>query len=1078
MFRCLRVILLLDFVLGFGLPIGSQTSPKPADTKPPAKLPDYSHEAFIYDQSTTKIVFENDGTSIREAGSKVRIGSDAGVQRFGVLTFPYESGTGSMEIDYVRVQKPDGTIVSTSADMAQDMPEEITRQAPVYSDLREKQVAVKGLAVGDVLEFHARWRTTKPLAPGEFWYSYYFNHDSVVLEEQLQISVPRDRALKWKSPRDKPAITEDGGRRIFTWTSSQLEHKSPEQEKKNKEEQTYQAARGKLPPPDVLVSTFQSWDEVGAWYESLQLERVKPDDGVRAKAAELVKTASNDNAKMRAIYNYVSMQIHYIGVDFGIGRYQPHSASEILNNRYGDCKDKHTLLASLFDAAGIGAYPALIGSYHELEPDVPSPAQFDHVITVVPQGNGFVWLDTTTEVAPFGYLVGVLRDKPALVMASGKPSSLILTASDPPTKANETFKIIAKLKDDGTLEGKIDRSASGDDVEIMLRSAFRSWPSPRWTELVQQLSYNSGFVGEVSEVTTSALEKTDDPFHVGYSYHRKDYPQWSLRRISSPLPPMLAPPPDSKPSVPVRLDAIGEYEYESRVEVPDGYTPRPPADVELKEDFAEYHVSYSVEGRLLQTRRNLTVKLHEVPINEYEAYTKFAMAVADDQDVYVPLSTRSAEVASGEDAVIHLPDSNNLEAESAEEQARAAIVRHDWQSGMDLLRSAVGKDDKFLRAWIELGKLQIAQNRFDDGMGSLTSAIALDPKRALPRKLLAKTLMQLERYEEAASVWQSLIEIAPDEDAFAGLGQALFNMKFFEESAQWLELASERDPESSDLQVRLGSAYLHVGNDEKGIAALRRAVQLNSGTKTLNDAAFELADTIERLPEALEYARRAVREEEEASQQVQLSKLKVVDLTRSERLGTFWATLGWVYFRLGDLDRAERYLRAAWVLTQDAVISDRLGQLYEQKHQPDAAIQAYTLALGVSSNAVGGNPIMQDTRQRLEKLKANAHGDHTDRTDEDLGSMRTVHLNRIVPDSATADFFLVLAAGPKVLDVRFVTGSDKLKSAAPALISAKFNILFPDDVPTRIVRRGLLSCFPVTGCNFTFYNPADVRSLD
>jgi hypothetical protein len=319
MLHRLRVVLLLDLVLGFGLPIGAQTSPNPVDTKPPAKSRDYSQEAFIYEQSTTKIVFENDGTSTREAGSRVRILSDAGVQRFGVLTFPYESGTGSLEIDYVRLQKPDGTMVSTSADTAQDMPEEITRQAPVYSDLREKQVAVKGLSVGDVLEFHTHWRTTKPLALGQFWYSYYFTRDSIVLKEQLQISVPRDRSVKWKSPSAKPVITEEVGHLIFTWTSSQLEHKSAEQEKKNKEEQTYQAARGKLPPPDVLISTFQSWDEVGSWYNSLQLERVKPDDEIRVKSAELVKTGTDDNAKLRAIYNYVSTQFHYISVSFGIG---------------------------------------------------------------------------------------------------------------------------------------------------------------------------------------------------------------------------------------------------------------------------------------------------------------------------------------------------------------------------------------------------------------------------------------------------------------------------------------------------------------------------------------------------------------------------------------------------------------------------------------------------------------------------------------------------------------------------------------------------------------------------------------
>jgi tetratricopeptide (TPR) repeat protein len=314
--------------------------------------------------------------------------------------------------------------------------------------------------------------------------------------------------------------------------------------------------------------------------------------------------------------------------------------------------------------------------------------------------------------------------------------------------------------------------------------------------------------------------------------------------------------------------------------------------------------------------------------------------------------------------------------------------------------------------------------------------------------------MQLQRYDEAASVWRALIEIAPDEDAFAGLGLAFLNLKLFEESAWAFELASERDPESSDLQVSLGSAYLHAGNQEKGIAALRRAIQLNSGSKILNDVAFELADTGEKLPEALEYARKAVREEEEASQDVQLNNLQVVDLTRTQRLGTFWATLGWVYFRLGNLDNAERYLRAAWVLTQDPVIGDRLGQLYEQKNEPSSAINAYTLALGASSNALGGYPTMQETRERLERLKGTTHSSKEGGSDEDL------------------------AAGPKVEDVKFISGSEKLKSATGVLSSAKFVLPFPDDISTRIVRRGMLSCFPVTGCSFVLYNPIDVRTLD
>ncbi len=55
---------------------------------------------------------------------------------------------------------------------------------------------------------------------------------------------------------------------------------------------------------------------------------------------------------MKALYSYVSTQFRYIGVSFGIGRYQPHGAAEVLANQYGDCKDEHTLLASLLAAVG------------------------------------------------------------------------------------------------------------------------------------------------------------------------------------------------------------------------------------------------------------------------------------------------------------------------------------------------------------------------------------------------------------------------------------------------------------------------------------------------------------------------------------------------------------------------------------------------------------------------------------------------------------------------------------------------------------------------------------------------------
>ena len=143
---------------------------------------------------------------------------------------------------------------------------------------------------------------------------------------------------------------------------SNLADKDEKTEKAEQQEQTWQAVRGRQHHPDVELSTFQNWGELGDWYRKLQSDRVQPAAEVKAKAAALTQGMTDDDANIRALYDFVSTKYRYIGIVFGIGRYQPHSSAEVLANQYGDCKDKHTLFASLLAASGIRAYPALISS--------------------------------------------------------------------------------------------------------------------------------------------------------------------------------------------------------------------------------------------------------------------------------------------------------------------------------------------------------------------------------------------------------------------------------------------------------------------------------------------------------------------------------------------------------------------------------------------------------------------------------------------------------------------------------------------------------------------------------------------
>ena len=953
---------LTGLVLAMLLTSHAQTAPSQS-----AGHKDYSQEAAVVEVMATKIAFENSGNFVREQTTRVRVQSDTGVKTWGLLTFPFQSSTQTADIDYVRVRKPDGSTVITPPDNVQDLDAEITRSAPFYSDQREKHVAVKGLGKGDILEYQVHWHSIKPLIPGQFCFEYNFDHADVVLDERVEVRVPVERAIKVKGPQATQRVTTQSGSRVYTWNYSKLESaKDPGSDQKKQTE----AARGLLPSPDVQISSFQSWEEVGNWYWSLQKERIEPTAAIRAKAAELTKGDTDDATKLHAIYSFVSTQYRYIGIAFGIGRYQPHSAEDVLTNNYGDCKDKHTLLASLLQASGITLYPALIGSSHALDPEVPTPAAFDHLIGYLPPAGGrdAVWLDSTIEVAPFGYILPQLRDKPALVMPGGTSAHLVTTRAEPLFPNFESFKIDGKLSNNGLLEAKIEDTTRGDS-EVRLRTAFRQVPEAQWKELVQQISYRMGFAGTVSDITAGKPEAVSEPFHFSYSYNRKDYPDWkSDQRILVPGAPLYLPPLRDDATYPVWIGPALDIVSDSKVELPQGQIPQTPPDVDLKYDFAEYHASYSVDHGVISAKRRFVSKMREIPVAEFENYRKFAKDLYDDVNRYVYMQTPSVGAtivpyaptvpngaplpASGSDnlsslmsGIEALPLSASSEANKEESYGRMSLGLGNRPAATSAFKSAVELDPKFTRAWLMLGIVYMATRESDPALEAFRKAIDSDPKEFVAWRTYAIALQHVRRIDAAMDAWREVLKIAPDDPrANTELGSLLTQKDRYKEALPYLEAAAKSN-NSPGIQGSLGWTYSRAGERDKAVAAYSKLGELDKKGEYLNDAAYEMANADLNLPLALEYAKKAVRAAEEESQKIALPDLKVTDLGGIIKVAAYWDTLGWVDQRMTNMPDAERYLLASWRLTQDGVVAGHLCHVYRREHRDELAIQMCRMAI-------------------------------------------------------------------------------------------------------------------------------------
>ncbi|HTB96789.1 MAG TPA: DUF3857 domain-containing protein [Terracidiphilus sp.] len=592
-----------------------------------AKLPDLSKEALVFDQYHTQIHMEADGTGTREVTASIRILADAGVKAMAILPFTYSAAFQEVNIDYVRVRKPDGSVIETPQSNVQDMPADVSRGAPMYSDIHEKHVAVRGLGVGDTLEYQVTLHILKPEVPGQFWLEYSFEKNLIVVDEQLDLDVPADKTVTVASSGTQPTISVAAGRKLYHWTSSNLTHPDPKDPPVSK----------KHWKPPVQVTTFTSWEQVGAWYQSLQRTSIVVTPAIQAHAESVTRGLTTEDEKLRALSNDVALHIHYVGLNFGIGRYQPHAADDVLANEYGDCKDKHTLLATLLKAVGIDAWPVLISSGHELDPAVPSPAQFDHVITAVPIGDSLTWIDSTAEVAPIGTLMPNLRDKQALAIPNSKAAFLERTPAKPPTPDSVRFTINAQLSDRGLLKGHITETTSGD-VEMLFRLAFRRTPQSQWKDLVEGIAHSQGYGGETSNAQISDVEQIGQPLVIAYDYTREKFYQWddghATHWIGPPLPMMGPELPrgvnEKKPAESPTLGSTGRVDYHAELRLPPGWTMTPPKNVELNEDWLEYRSTYSFKSGVFTTDRSMLVKKQEVPLDQWERYLAFRRSMSED----------------------------------------------------------------------------------------------------------------------------------------------------------------------------------------------------------------------------------------------------------------------------------------------------------------------------------------------------------------------------------------------------------------------------------------------------------------
>lgn len=384
--------------------------------------------------------------------------------------------------------------------------------------------------------------------------------------------------------------------------------------------------------PYLHVSTYRSWEDVGRWYWHLVADQLAPDESVRKAAAAATAGQSTDEAKVRALHRFVIEGTRYVGLEFGIHGYKPYKVSQVLARRFGDCKDKASLLIALLREVGVDAELVLLRTRRggRVDPSPASLAVFDHAIVYVPKLK--LYLDGTAEFAGMTELPE--QDQGVMVLRVGPGGSTLTDTPVLPATANRAARRWrvdiesegrAHVAEELTISGqaappwRMHYQTPGERLERFGKVWTDRFPGARVESLnlegledrnrpiSLQARVDVPRIGELREERWMHL-----PVAARESELVRSYAPLSKRRWELVL------------SYPWQHDEIIEYHLPSGWEIL-----RIPPGVSQTSAFGSFvlEIGAADDSRAVRVRSTLDVHRHRVPAVEYEAFRKFMAAV-------------------------------------------------------------------------------------------------------------------------------------------------------------------------------------------------------------------------------------------------------------------------------------------------------------------------------------------------------------------------------------------------------------------------------------------------------------------
>ena len=405
---------------------------------------------------------------------------------------------------------------------------------------------------------------------------------------------------------------------------------------------------------DAVKGADNQWRALGLWQAHLEEHRTDPDPDITAQAQQLIAGAPDLYTKLSRITDFIQKNIRYFIVERGIGGWQAHYAADIYRNRYGDCKDKSTLLISMLQAIGVRAYYLHVDSRRGIiDPGAPS-LWGNHMITAIELPDGekdprlmarvkavtgktLLIFDPTDEQTPIGLIRADLQGAWANI-SNGADSQVLEMPVLAPESSGLTRKGSFNLSSDGVLAGDLAEVFTGDNAATERRFIKGSDPK----QLGERLE--RGFGSDLPGVAFKSFEfrqtaDLDQPLELDLNLSASGFANSSgslmllhphvLGGLARAVPDVME---DKPRAYPIEIGHPGKWHDSFDIVLPPGYlVDETPKAVDVDLDFAAYHSTVTAKDNRLHYEREYVVRQVEIPAAKASEFRQLQSAIVADE---------------------------------------------------------------------------------------------------------------------------------------------------------------------------------------------------------------------------------------------------------------------------------------------------------------------------------------------------------------------------------------------------------------------------------------------------------------